>query len=110
MPAGLCSPFVMSIAFNLHGFDLAVVRAYVADRHRGLEIVRFRWPELLSDLAADRFDVAMSGITIRPERSIAGIFTVPVVASGAVVLAREEAQAANAAILELYGVGRDRNR
>jgi cyclohexadienyl dehydratase len=75
---------------RIEGFDLALVRAYAADRNRGLEIVRFRWPELLADLAADRFDVAMSGITIRPERSIAGIFTVPVVASGAVALTREE--------------------
>jgi cyclohexadienyl dehydratase len=85
---------------KLEGFDLAVVRAYAADRHRGLEIVRFRWPELLSDLDADRFDVAMSGITIRPERSIAGIFTVPVMASGAVVLAREDAGFADLASLD----------
>jgi cyclohexadienyl dehydratase len=74
---------------ELQGFDLAVARAYTAERQRELEIVRFRWPELLSDLAADRFDVAMSGITIRPERSVSGIFTVPVMASGAVVLVRE---------------------
>jgi cyclohexadienyl dehydratase len=85
---------------KLEGFDLAVGRAYAADRHRRLEIVGFRWPELLSDLAADRFDVAMSGITIRPERSIAGIFTVPVVASGAVVLAREDAGFADLASLD----------
>ena len=76
---------------ELQGFDLAVGRAYAAQRYREIEIVRFRWPELLSDLAADRFDVAMSGITIRPERSVAGIFTVPVMASGAVALVREDA-------------------
>ncbi len=63
-------------------------------------MVRFRWPELLSDLAADRFDVAMSGITIRPERSVAGIFTVPVMASGAVVLVREDAGFADLASLD----------
>ncbi len=76
---------------DLQGFDLAVARSYAADRHRALEIVRFRWPDLLSDLATDRFDVAMSGITVRPERSVAGTFTVPVMASGAVVLVREDA-------------------
>jgi cyclohexadienyl dehydratase len=84
---------------ELQGFDLAVVRAYAADQHRELEMVRFRWPELLSDLAADRFDVAMSGITIRPERSLAGIFSVPVMASGAVVLVRENAGFADLASL-----------
>jgi cyclohexadienyl dehydratase len=85
---------------ELQGFDLAVVRAYAADQHRELEMVRFRWPELLSDLAADRFDVGMSGITIRPERSLAGIFSVPVMASGAVVLVREDAGFADLASLD----------
>ena len=61
----------------LQGFDLAVGRAYATDRQRELEIVRFRWPELLADLAAERFDVAMSGITIRPERSVAGVSASP---------------------------------
>jgi cyclohexadienyl dehydratase len=87
-------------AAELQGFDVAVARAYAASRHRDLEMVRFRWPELLSDLAADRFDVAMSGITIRPERSIAGIFTVPVMASGAVVLVREDSGFADLASLD----------
>jgi cyclohexadienyl dehydratase len=85
---------------EFQGFDLAAARAYAADRNRALELVRFRWPELLSDLAANRFDVAMSGITIRPERSIAGIFTVPVMASGAVVLVREDAGFADLASLD----------
>lgn len=82
------------------GFDLAVARSFAADRQRALELVRFRWPDLLSDLAADRFDVAMSGITVRPERSIAGSFTVPVAASGAVALVRETAGLAELASLD----------
>ncbi len=85
---------------GLEGFDLAVARAYAADQQRELEMVRFRWPELLSDLAADRFDVGMSGITIRPERSVAGIFSVPVMASGAVVLVREDGGFADLASLD----------
>jgi cyclohexadienyl dehydratase len=85
---------------KLDGFDVTVGRAYAADRRRELEMVRFRWPELLSDLAADRFDVAMSGITIRPERSIVGIFTVPVMASGAVVLVRKDAGSTDLASLD----------
>jgi cyclohexadienyl dehydratase len=74
---------------DFRGFDVAVARAFAADRQRELQFVRFRWPELLADLSADRFDVAMSGITVRPERSIAGIFSVPVMESGAVILVRE---------------------
>ena len=50
--------------------------------------MRFTWPELLSDLAAGKFDVAMSGVTIRPERALVGRFTRPVAQTGAIVLTR----------------------
>ena len=68
------------------GFAPDVARAFAADRGLELEFVPFAWPELLADLETARFDVAMGGITVRPERSIAGIFTVPVATSGAVAL------------------------
>ncbi len=71
---------------GLDGFDVAVARAYAEERGLTLEFVIFRWPSLLVDLTKGRFDVAMSGITVRPERSAAGRFTVPVLESGAVVL------------------------
>lgn len=71
---------------DYEGFDIALARAYAADRKLTLEFVRFRWPRLTKDLQAGRFDVAMSGVTIRPDRSAAGRFTLPVVESGAVVL------------------------
>jgi cyclohexadienyl dehydratase len=76
-------------AADYEGFDIALARAYAADRELTLEFVRFRWPRLTADLQAGRFDVAMSGITVRPERSVVGRFTLPVVESGAVVLARD---------------------
>jgi cyclohexadienyl dehydratase len=71
------------------GFDVSVARVYAEERGLALEWVPFRWPRLLEDLAAGRFDVAMSGITVRPERSAVGRFSVPVVESGAVVIVRE---------------------
>ena len=73
---------------ELRGFDVALARAYAEDRDRPLELVRFRWPRLLADLEAGRFDVAMSGVTVRPDRSVAGRFSVPVAETGALVLAR----------------------
>ena len=68
------------------GFDVAVARAYAKQRGLEIEFVRFRWPDLVRDLEAGRFDLAMSGITVRPRRSVAGRFSVPVVESGAVLL------------------------
>ncbi|MDH5307025.1 MAG: transporter substrate-binding domain-containing protein [Myxococcales bacterium] len=71
---------------RFEGFDAALASAFAADRGFRVEFVRFRWPRLIAELAAGRFDVAMSGVTIGPERSAAGRFTVPVVESGAVVV------------------------
>ena len=71
------------------GFDVAVAGAYAEERGRVLILERFRWPDLIHNLEANRFDLAMSGVTIVPERSAVGRFSVPVVETGAVVLARQ---------------------
>lgn len=73
---------------GLDGFDLALARAYARDAGVALDTVRFRWPGLARGLAERRFDVALSGVTVRPERSVYGRFGVAVAESGAVVLAR----------------------
>jgi cyclohexadienyl dehydratase len=70
------------------GLDLDVARQFARDTGRRLELVPFRWPELSSGLADGTFDLAMSGVTIRPERALIGTFTRPITASGAVVLVR----------------------
>ena len=69
-----------------HGLAPTLARAFAQDRGVDIEFVLFRWPDLLEDLDAGRFDVAMSGVTVRPERSLRGRFSLPITTSGAVVL------------------------
>jgi len=64
------------------GFDAELARAFARDAGFEVEWVRFRWPELAADLAADRFDVAMSGVTWTVERATQGWLTRATVASG----------------------------
>ncbi len=71
------------------GFDVALLRAWAAERGREIAFVHFRWPRLVADLGAGRFDVAASGITVLPMRSAAGRFTVPVAETEAFALARK---------------------
>jgi cyclohexadienyl dehydratase len=73
----------------LDGLDVALASAFAAAHGGPLEFVRFSWPELERRLAAGDFDVAMSGVTVRPERSLVGRFTAPVAESGALVLVRD---------------------
>jgi cyclohexadienyl dehydratase len=67
--------------------------AFAADERLALSWTRFRCPDLVGDLRAGRFDMAADGITVRPERSVAGRFTVPVARGGAVLLVRRPAWA-----------------
>lgn len=85
---------------DYEGFDVELARRYAAERGLELEWVRFRWPTLLEDLAAGRFDLALSGVTIRPDRSAAGSFSVPLVETGAVVLLRDTQRFTDAATLD----------
>jgi cyclohexadienyl dehydratase len=89
---------------GVQGFDVALAQAYAEERGLALELVRFTWPQLEADLAAGRFDVAASGITVHPRRSLAGRFGVPLVESGAVVLAREPTLASSLDDLDRRGV------
>jgi len=87
--SGDYAPFSLERDGRPDGLDVEVARRFAHDSGRRLELVRFRWPELTSDLIAGRFDLAMGGVTMRPERAVAGAFTRPVAVAGAVVLARQ---------------------
>ncbi len=76
---------------HVSGFAPALVQGYADAHHLDLGWTRFRWPELLADLGSGKFDVAADGVTVRPERSLAGRFTVPIARGGAVLLLRTSA-------------------
>ncbi len=82
------------------GLDPDIARAFAAERGYAIEWVRVTWPELGAALAAGRFDVAMTGVTVRADRSIAGRFSVPVVESGALALVRDPALATEEALAQ----------
>lgn len=76
--------------FQPEGFSIDVAKAFARHTGRQVEFVQFDWPELSQSLAAEHFDFALSGVTVRPDRSIAGRFSHPLTVSGAVVLARKK--------------------
>lgn len=86
------------------GFSADLARAFAQDRGGQVEFVRFRWPNLLADLQAERFDLAVSGVTVRSDRSIAGRFSVPLTISGAVVLVPKSSPVRQASALDQPGV------
>ncbi len=70
------------------GFAPSLVEAFAASQRLDVAWTRFRWPGLVADLRAGKFDLAADGITVTVERSVTGRFTVPIARGGAVLLLR----------------------
>lgn len=83
---------------RVEGYAPALASAFAAHDGDELRFARFRWPSLTDDLRAHRFAIAADGITVRPERSIAGRFSVPIARGGAILLVRRPAWAEDLAI------------
>ncbi len=74
------------------GFDLDVARALAADLGYRLEIVPFRWSELTQAVRDGAFDVAMGGITWRPDRAVVGSMSRAVALGGPCLLGPADAR------------------
>jgi cyclohexadienyl dehydratase len=79
-------PFSVARDGTRAGFDIELAERFAREAGLRIEWVAFRWPELADDVAADRFDVAMSGVTFTPERADTGYLTRALVTSGPCVL------------------------
>ena len=72
------------------GFDVEVAELLSAELGMRVEWQSFRWPELARDVRENRFDVAMSGVTWRPERAVLGRMSLAVASGGPCVLGDPE--------------------
>lgn len=79
-------PFSVEHEGTRVGFDIELAERFAREAGLRIEWVSFRWPELAADVAADRFEVAMSGVTFTPERAVTGYLTRALATSGPCVL------------------------
>jgi len=73
------------------GFDVTLGERLAERLGARVVWVRFRWPELEASLRAGRFDVAMSGVTWRPDRALVGSMSRAVASGGPCVIGHEPA-------------------
>lgn len=64
------------------GFDIDMARSLAQQLGVKLELVPTSWPNLMRDLAAGRFDLAMSGVSISAEREKLAMFSSPYLRDG----------------------------
>ncbi len=70
------------------GFDIDQAGALAAALGVRAEFVQTTWSTLAADFAADRFDIAMGGVSITPERAARGYFSIPYMQDGKTPIAR----------------------
>lgn len=64
------------------GFEIDAAKLVGAELGREVVFVPFRWPELAKRVASGDFDVAMSGVTWRPDRAVIGRMSLGFAAGG----------------------------
>jgi cyclohexadienyl dehydratase len=70
------------------GFDVELTKRMARDLGYRVEWVRFDWPDLSRAVAGNAFDVAVGGITLRPDRAVVGFMTRALASGGPCVLER----------------------
>jgi cyclohexadienyl dehydratase len=73
---------------KFRGFDVDMAEALGKALGVKVEYVQTAWPRLTRDFDADKFDIAMGGISITPDRQQHGIFSFPVMRDGKTPIAR----------------------
>ncbi len=75
------------------GLDIEMAASLAQALGVKLEIVATSWPTLMQDMAAQRVDIVMSGVSVTPERARQALFSIPYLRDGKTAIARCEPQA-----------------
>lgn len=67
---------------TFHGADVTMADALAKLLGVTLEIVPTTWKSMAADLQADRFDIAMGGVSVTPDRAAIGVFSITVLNDG----------------------------
>jgi cyclohexadienyl dehydratase len=73
---------------KFEGYDIDMAAALAAALGVTTEFVPTRWSDLAGDFEADRFDIAMGGVSITLDRQKLGYFSTPVMREGKTPVAR----------------------
>lgn len=71
---------------HLAGFDIDMAHSLGKVLHLNIRFVLSSWPALSADLAADKFDIAMGGVTDTPDRRKQFALSSPVLKNGKIAL------------------------
>src|SRR5215813_10192276 len=73
---------------KFRGFDVDMAEALGKALGVKVEFVQTAWPQLTKDFEADKFDVAMGGVSVTLDRQRKGLFSTPIMREGKTPIAR----------------------
>jgi cyclohexadienyl dehydratase len=73
---------------KFNGFDVDMAEALGKALGVKIEFVQTAWPQLARDFEADKFDIAMGGVSITLDRQKKGLFSTPIMREGKTPIAR----------------------
>ncbi len=73
---------------KFRGFDVDMAEALGKALGVKVEYVQTAWPRLMQDFEADKFDIAMGGVSITLDRQKKGMFSAPIMREGKTPIAR----------------------
>jgi cyclohexadienyl dehydratase len=82
------APFSTESGGSLAGADIDLALRLAEHLHAQPVFIRTSWRSLVQDLRADDFDLAMGGVSVTPERSAQGAFSIPYASGGKTIVAR----------------------
>jgi cyclohexadienyl dehydratase len=80
--------FLDKATSRFRGFDVDMAEALGKALGVRIEYVQTAWPQLMQDFEADKFDIAMGGISITLDRQKKGMFSTPIMREGKTPIAR----------------------
>ena len=96
------APFALRDAAGLvKGLDIDMAENLAAALGVKLEIVPTKWADLLTDVAADKFDIGMGGISITLARQKAAFFSTTVLRTGKSAISRCDTKAKFGSLAEI---------
>lgn len=73
---------------QFRGFDVDMAGALGHALGVKVEFIKTSWPKLSADFEADRFDIAMGGVSVTLDRQKKGLFSTPILREGKTPIAR----------------------
>ena len=73
---------------TFEGIDIEMAKSLGATLGVEVQFVQTKWSDLMPDLIADKYDIAMGGVSVSMERQKTALFTIPLMVDGKAAVAR----------------------